>query len=961
MSESPDHSDDESESGERFLMSLAALRAQATDARVPSGVLQDDPLSLCATRAQDGLPERAALDQVRWEQLYFDLQRGGKKALPPLDAVSEAAERAAATGITPIAVADIAYEHPRERLVRVVLAARRRDGAIPALANPDAELSSGRAFFASALTATRRDFGFGTLPHEHAGLEVTFGIPTELFVTNISKDPPSEVAVDAGDGAGVREVNLDEAFTVRYDLPGEKTVRLAVERDGERLEAAFRITVTPAVKIPRPDATWPLTATIPYRGVLGTGTAYVLYGSARGRKHTRLVAPVILADGFPGHTFAEMYTTMDHNGFLQTLLQNGLDAVFLTYGNGTDYVQRNAYVVVAAVQRVVRERQGNRPLTVAGASMGGVLTRYALAYMEQEHLDHQTDRWLSLDAPHHGAELPPAVQHVLLQLAGSNNTAKQKAALVTSAAARQMLYSSVAKAGEVQALPAAEHVEFYRELRGLNGTGYPKLPYKIAVSNGAGDGKRTIPDGAHTLHWDASFYGADAWALPTGAGTVDRVWTSTGSGRCTIADAIAYDGAPGGQRASNGELAQALIDNGKGTVQHWYDRHCFVPTVSALDLPDPNPYQTVPGTGAKTPFDDYFVSSRNRDHVELTSEICAYLYGVLGVVPHVAAYGFGVGLAVQDAGPAGDWQTVAAPKATSFSLDNGRLAWTTAEGNLFAHEGPLSGPAVALQPGKPFLRTKVTGSRVFGMRVDSSFGGLEGPLDSTGWHWLWPPGSVHLFDADADRIVLVRTVEGGRIWGAEGAVAGADFRTIGNFPGEEVADLQVTGERVGVLFRSGTLHVNEGGLNAPWTLSRPRTKQFLLRDNRVAAVDADGTLWVTQGPLSTPAWRQLWLRSTGLLAMDDDRIGITATTYPSPAAQLWVREGPVDEDLPWFNQTVSAAGVDSLSMDTTQIAVALTDGTVHLKAGPLTNAWISQPKIAGRSIVKVGRGSVRVY
>src|SRR5262249_48765707 len=51
------------------------------------------------------------------------------------------------------------------------------------------------------------------------------------------------------------------------------------------------------------------------------------------------------------------------------------------------------------------------------------------------------------------------------------------------------------------------------------------------------------------------------------------------------------------------------------------------PTVSAVNIPHgmEHPFQIVPGTGANTGFDKYFISSTNTPYVDITPEIDAFL------------------------------------------------------------------------------------------------------------------------------------------------------------------------------------------------------------------------------------------------------------------------------------------------------------------------------------------------
>lgn len=82
---------------------------------------------------------------------------------------------------------------------------------------------------------------------------------------------------------------------------------------------------------------------------------------------------------------------------------------------GTDFTQRNAFLMVKLIQMVNEQLETNgsdEELGIIGPSMGGQVTRYALAYMEEKHaqgvpdMDHNTRVWISFDSPHHGANIP---------------------------------------------------------------------------------------------------------------------------------------------------------------------------------------------------------------------------------------------------------------------------------------------------------------------------------------------------------------------------------------------------------------------------------------------------------------------------------------------------------------------------------------------------------------------------
>src|SRR5207247_1024492 len=162
--------------------------------------------------------------------------------------------------------------------------------------------------------------------------------------------------------------------------------------------------------------------------------------------------PIIMADGFPGHTYKEMYDKLSAEGFLGKLLASGHDLVMLGYDDGTTYIQRNGFVMVACIEKI-KSIVGNTPLIVGGASMGGIVARYALCYMEKTGLNHQAKMYLSFDSPHRGAHVPLGDQFFIqaMDLAGYES-ARKHARDLRSVAAQQLvlLYVDFAKAVETE-------------------------------------------------------------------------------------------------------------------------------------------------------------------------------------------------------------------------------------------------------------------------------------------------------------------------------------------------------------------------------------------------------------------------------------------------------------------------------------------------------------------------------
>jgi hypothetical protein len=622
---------------EEFRESLARLLGHATLETVPTGILHIKPWTLRTVLSFTGAEDPICAGQRSWEQHYQDLQSSvlaGSDAgerLGPLATLKARARELAAEGITPIAVFDIHYHRPDGRLVEEVLHAARSRRAIAIPENPAERVEASRAVMASALLPDRFEY-FSLLPPVHEGTTVRFRLDPDFVLTS-SSTRPSSIEADFGDGRGGRELRLGEEVLVDYaGISSPASIRIRLHYPTETREGGFVLEVSPSLSIPQPDTSWAIQATIPYEGQANSGIAYVLYGSDNGVKHTSVVRPVILSEGFPGgYSWSYLYAMLNGQDMVSILLQAGYDLVVLTYTDGSDYVQRNAFVAVACIQQAIASRSGTQPLVVGGASMGGLITRYALWYMEQNNLDHQCGIFLSFDSPQQGGHVPPSDQWFIQGLAETgNSTAKASAALLASFAARQLLYYCVPEWIGDGTIPLTDplHTQLYSSF------GYPTKPRTIGVADGCGNGQQIIPDQAHVMDWSGNVcaYG-DTWALATTTGTIKIAdlyaasldfWSEYSF---SVTNVVNYDGAPGGLTNANGTLADAIIASGYGSVTHAYDLNCFIPTVSSLDLVNPggNPYVPVPVQGASTAFDAYFVSSANQGHVALTGEIAGFL------------------------------------------------------------------------------------------------------------------------------------------------------------------------------------------------------------------------------------------------------------------------------------------------------------------------------------------------
>ncbi|MEU6382917.1 hypothetical protein ABZ847_05065 [Streptomyces bauhiniae] len=366
---------------------------------------------------------------------------------------------------------------------------------------------------------------------------------------------------------------------------------------------------------PEPDEKWTL------RG----GFAHVYYGQG----NQGIVRPVLMADGFNlgKSDLTWLYAGLDRDyPFLTELRRRGRDVILVGFDERSASVLDNARTMTEAVQRTIAERLGGTRLVAGGFSMGGLVTRYALARMEHERLDHQTAVYFSYDTPHRGAYIPIGLQAFAHFIPVPNDFARQ----MNSPAARQMLWRHYdAMTGQNGIAP--ERREFLQRLEEVGG--WPRMPRILALANGRGDGTGiAVPPGETVLKSERVYPGTAFFAQAQGREvTVAELKRRFPASEKTITtgDLPELDGAPGGTLRSYGILADALKKAG-AEVDLRHPEICFVPTVSAVAIRDLDQqkdlYADVDSLAPdESEVDDFLCSSSTTPHTAVTEELATWL------------------------------------------------------------------------------------------------------------------------------------------------------------------------------------------------------------------------------------------------------------------------------------------------------------------------------------------------
>jgi len=242
---------------------------------------------------------------------------------------------------------------------------------------------------------------------------------------------------------------------------------------------------------------------------------------------------------------------------------------------------------------------------------------------------HRVRTFVSYDAPHRGANIPLGLQHWTDFFAGQSADAAFFRDRLNRPAARQML----AYHFEVPqpATPAADPLFAVLQADFAAVGGYPQQPRRVAFANGSG----TMLDQGYTAGAQLIDYAfsnllvtilGDVWAVPAGGpatvfdGRIRILFVQDVRRTVAVSSTLPYDSAPGGWRASMTQLDTTQAPYGDIVALH--PNHCFVPTVSALDLDTADLFYDVAGDPdllAHTPFDAvYYAAADNEEHVHIS-------------------------------------------------------------------------------------------------------------------------------------------------------------------------------------------------------------------------------------------------------------------------------------------------------------------------------------------------------
>jgi len=511
--------------------------------------------------------------------------------------------------------------------------------------------------------------------------QVSFILKDE-FIFNTTSRIIQNIAFQTNGEESWRTISINTPFEINFSTNGKQTVNCKIQfANGEILFQSFTIQIDVQNSSVanrnsnnyQPNAITSITATIPYQGFgetapyLGQGEYEIFPDTVDGI----LDKPVFLVDGFdPGNTntIPTFYASLTYGAgqnLADYLRTQGFDIIlvnFPTYtrpntttvvDGGVDFIQRNAFVLVEIINQINAQKVGTQKNVIIGPSMGGLISRYALRYMEMNALNHDTRLYISFDSPHQGANVPIGFQHLFNYMAYGplGNVAVQPVVdgLIKSPAARQMLIDHME--GHLQ---TGSTFEFNTDAASLlpngapnfrnafqnelNAMGFPTTVRNVSISNGASNGAMNYSPNFevmnHTFNVTATQRAIINLRFTPAANQTNQVSRFRGqqfviafwvTGFESLANSKAPTSTDGLDTAPGGRFDMSGFEADLGTdplLTEFFtnlnaDYFTFIPTWSSMAISNTNNlYTPITGTSV-TPFVASSIPTVNENHVTL--------------------------------------------------------------------------------------------------------------------------------------------------------------------------------------------------------------------------------------------------------------------------------------------------------------------------------------------------------
>ena len=531
----------------------------------------------------------------------------------------------------------------------------------------------------------------GTLLQKSKTNQVNFILKSNL-IFNTTNRTINSVAVNYENSKNWKTINQNQAFKINFSKNGVQIINFKITlTTGDVIQQSITFDIDcPTIassnknsnsQLLAPNVVNTISATIPYQGYgetasfLGQAEYQIFPDTVDGI----LDKPIFLLDGFdPGDTrnIPGIYSLLNYGTSGQNLgdivRAQGYDLVILNFptytrtgtttvvDGGVDYIQRNAMILVELMNQINAQKVGTAQDVVIGPSMGGLISRYALRYMEQHSMNHDTRLYISFDSPHLGANVPIGFQHLFNYMGfGPVGDVTMQAlvnGMLKSPAAREMLidhFEGHLQSGSITEFNTATatllptgcpnyRTAFQTE---LNTMGFPATTRNVSIANGAGNSTMTGTPGMvvmnHTFNISSTQRAIinlnftpsitqNAIEVSHFKGQQWVVFWITGYESLAKSKTPSYtnglDSAPGGRFDMNSlaglGTGSAILTEFMNNLNIMY--FDFIPVWSSMGISSSTNLYAPITTSSVTPFAASSIPTSNENHVTLTATNVAF-------------------------------------------------------------------------------------------------------------------------------------------------------------------------------------------------------------------------------------------------------------------------------------------------------------------------------------------------
>jgi hypothetical protein len=331
----------------------------------------------------------------KWRQLYTSVKKSGvtKSAQKMFPELSSLLLKYAEADVVPLGIINVEGEYLDPSLI------------------PQYYDGNNRKLKSSTPYEKFKVFAVSNLRGRVKSTHVNFLIDPALYFSNINEQIEA-LEVDFGDGHGYRHLSFTkQTIAVTYGNHGEHSINVKLLVSGTALLSYSKISVSGSTyQKPSLSGSVSSVSGASSRSVAG-GNYEVYYGC-----DNELDRPVIIVEGFDplqSRQFTDIFDDYDASGFIGDVRGFGYDVVILKFSNNHDLIENNAQVLKALLADINTLKTGNYENIVIGESMGGLVTRVALAQLETDNIDHEVGLYISFDSPQKGVNIPLGIQELV--------------------------------------------------------------------------------------------------------------------------------------------------------------------------------------------------------------------------------------------------------------------------------------------------------------------------------------------------------------------------------------------------------------------------------------------------------------------------------------------------------------------------------------------------------------------